>query len=109
LPFRLSPRFFLFSLALLKKFLSFFPFPHDDINFQIHKNFGSLKLIFGQKERNCNAPEAVFKPLHVRVGVGGGVEVCRIEAPVEEGEQRWHGQHRDHHRDPHPPDDVTGL
>jgi len=37
----------------------------------------------------------------------GRVEVCRVEAPVEEGEEGGQAQHRHHHRDPHPPHHVA--
>ncbi len=37
----------------------------------------------------------------------GRVEVCRVEAPVEEGEEGGQAQHRHHNRDPHPPHHVA--
>ena len=56
-----------------------------------------------------NTPKAGFESLHVRMRMRGRVEVCRVEAPVEEGEEGGQAQHRHHHRDPHPPHHVARL
>ena len=39
----------------------------------------------------------------------GGVEVGRVEAPVEEGEQGRYTEYRHDHGDPHAPHHVAGL